>query len=513
MINLDEAMSITLVDGDEDNNEAMRSVGFYEHAEAPRVFPSLEIYTTQEVDTRCMICGVSFHISRHRTNGEHPSAAWSSHAGDDIGAYPGSQNCVQSDCTSIPRSGSGPGTSLLSPRNLDSSRSEHISGPNCRSTSAYHGSRISVEAMRECNTYQCLLLRDESWKPEDSELEDFESQGSHVLSGLADAVKSNRRGYYAPQFFPERNKVRYPVTTFLSDGVPAMPFHPTCFEVFKRASIYRYGFVNVKALESWAQERAAPSMRLPEHAAVKRARQMQWMHHAGDEFLAANPCFIPGLQDIIDSVQNIYSPGDICSDAAPPALNYTDMFSKFPQEIKLEILLQLDSWDIANLRLSSRAFRHLPQSLFYQLTLRELPWLYEAWTPLPLSFFVTTTAVEQRRIGQRLAEINQKISARRQDDDASEESAAEIKRLVNRAAKLEERRKQSYKTTPVRLLDRRSTNWTQLRGELARRWGELPGLRNRRRIWNSCQEIMDRAETIPTDERDDDQGLGQWIAY
>ncbi|KAG4261317.1 hypothetical protein FPRO03_11868 [Fusarium proliferatum] len=316
--------------------------------------------------------------------------------------------------------------------------------------------RISVEAMRECNTYQCLLLRDESWEPEDSELEDFERQDSHVLSGLADAVKSNRRGYYAPQFFPERNKVRYTVTTFLSDGVPAMPFHPTCFEVFKRASIYRYGFVNVKALVSWAQERAAPSMRLPEHAAVKRARQMQWMHHAGDEFLAANPCFIPGLQDIIDSVQNIYSPDDICSDAAPPALNSTDMFSKLPQEIKLEILLQLDSWDIASLRLSSRAFRHLPQSLFYQLTLRELPWLYEAWAPLPLSFFVTTTAVEQRRIGQRLDEINQKISVRRQDDDGSEENAAEIKRLANRAAKLEERRKQSYKTTPVRLLDRRS---------------------------------------------------------
>ncbi|EMT69505.1 hypothetical protein FOC4_g10003232, partial [Fusarium odoratissimum] len=257
-----------------------------------------------------------------------------------------------------------------------------------------------------------------------------------------------------------RNDVHYPATDYnhIDGGLTGMPFHPTCFEVFKRASIYRYGFVNVKALVSWGQIITAPTLRLPEHAAVKRARQMHWMHHAGDEFLAANPCLIPGLQDILDSVQNVCNPDDICSDAASPAPNSTDLFSKFPQEIKLEILLQLDSWDIANLRLSSRTFRHLPQSLFYHLTLRELPWLYEAWTSLPLSFFVTTTAAEP---------------------------------------KLEERQKQGYTTTPVRMLDRKNTNWTQLRGELTRRWGELPGLRNRRRIWNNCQEIMGRAEIIP----------------
>ncbi|KAK2668783.1 F-box domain [Fusarium oxysporum f. sp. vasinfectum] len=351
--------------------------------------------------------------------------------------------------------------------------------------------------MRECNTYQCLLPRDESWEPQESELEDFKKQSRYVLSGLSGTMEFNGRGY--AQVFPARNDVHYPATDYnhIDGGLTGMPFHPTCFEVFKRASIYRYGFVNVKALVSWGQIITAPTLRLPEHAAVKRARQMHWMHHAGDEFLAANPCLIPGLQDILDSVQNVCNPDDICSDAASPAPNSTDLFSKFPQEIKLEILLQLDSWDIANLRLSSRTFRHLPQSLFYHLTLRELPWLYEAWTSLPLSFFVTTTAAEQQRIGQGLAEINEEILARREDDNGSEEDAAEIKRLVSLAAKLEERQKQGYTTTPVKMLDRKNTNWTQLRGELTRRWGELPGLRNRRRIWNNCQEIMGRAEIIP----------------
>ncbi|KAG5757634.1 hypothetical protein H9Q72_014223 [Fusarium xylarioides] len=236
-------------------------------------------------------------------------------------------------------------------------------------------------------------------------------------------------------------------------------------------------------------------MRLSEHAAVKRARQMHWVHHAGDEFLAANPCFIPALQDILDSVQNARSSDDICADAAA-AVNSTDVFSKFPQEIKLEILLRLDSWDIANLRLLSRTFRHLPQSLFYHLTVRELPWLYEAWSSDPLSFFATTTAAEQRRLGKPLYDIQVELCKRRRYDDGSEEDAAEIARLASLKVKLEEKQRQSYKTTPVRMLDRRRTNWTQLRGELSRRWGELPGLRNRRRIWNSCQEILDRPYMI-----------------
>ncbi|KAF5985415.1 hypothetical protein FCOIX_2088 [Fusarium coicis] len=176
--------------------------------------------------------------------------------------------------------------------------------------------------------------------------------------------------------------------------------------------------------------------------------------------------------------------------------NYVLNASKLPQEIKLEILLQLDSWDIANLRLSSRTFRHPPQSLFYHLTLRELPWLYEAWTSAPLSFFVTTTAAEQRRLGKPLYDVQMQLAGRRDWDDGDEDDAAEIARLAAEEVELAEKQRQSYRSTLVRMLDRRRTNWTRLQGELSRRWGELPGLRNRRRIWKNCQEIMDRAETI-----------------
>ncbi|EWG54867.1 hypothetical protein FVEG_12972 [Fusarium verticillioides 7600] len=239
----------------------------------------------------------------------------------------------------------------------------------------------------------------------------------------------------------------------------------------------------------------ALGLRLPEHAAVKRARQIPWLHHAGDEFLAANPCFVSGLQDVFDSVQNTCSADDISSVVTSP--NSTDIFSKPPQEIKLEILLQLDSWDIANLRLSSRTFHHLlPQSLFYHLTLRELPWLYEAWTCAPLLFFVTTTAAEQRKLGKPLYNVQMQLAGRRDWDDGSEDDAAEIARLAAEEVELAEKQRQSYRFTPVRMLDCRRTNWTRLRGELSRRLGELPGLKNRRRIWKNCQEIMDRAETI-----------------
>lgn len=459
---------------------------------SPAWVDSNEVNNPYQGEARCMICDVSFHIGRHRTNGEHPSAAWNSHTDDDIeGAYPRRQNCEQPDCTSTPRDGSGTRTCLLAPRNLDYIRFEHVSGPNCRSTGAYHGSRISAEAMRECNTYQNLVAAsvcDE--EPHEDEREDLESLGCYALTGLGEPAKDNRRGRGKAHVFPNR------CNTASEEEVQAgyMSFHPTCFEIFKRASIYRYGFVHIDSLMSWGHVRGEPKFQLPEHAAVKRARQRLWLHHAGDEFLAANPCFVPGLQGIFDSVQNTCSSDAISSDVTCP--NSTDIFSKLAQEIKLEILLQLDSWDVANLRLSSRTFRHLPQSLFYHLTLRELPWLYEAWTSAPLSFFVTTTAAEQRRLGKPLHKVRMQLAGRRKWDDGSEDDAAAIARLAAEEVELAERQRQSYRSTPVRMLDRTRTDWTRLRGELSRRWGELPGLRNRRRIWNRCQEIMDRAETI-----------------
>ncbi|KAF4335903.1 hypothetical protein FBEOM_10246 [Fusarium beomiforme] len=290
------------------------------------------------------------------------------------------------------------------------------------------------------------------------------------------------------------------------DRASGMPFHPTCFEIFKRASLYRYGFIDIENLVKWGTRRNGPGNEIPIHDAVRRGMAVQWEHCAGDEFLAANPCFIPGLQAIFDSVQTISDPDESCAEEAIAAPHATDVFCRLPQEIKLEILLQLDAWDIANLRLSSRAFRHLPQSLFYHLTVRELPWLYEAWTSRPLSFFVTTTAEEQRRIGKALNSVEYTMWKARRQNYESPEAVEEMQRLMRVAAELHERQDQRP-TTPVTMLDRRTTNWTRLRGELTREWGRLPGLRNRRRIWNRCQDIMNRAELNrdkwPPDERSD----------
>ncbi|KAF9773453.1 hypothetical protein IL306_008735 [Fusarium sp. DS 682] len=360
--------------------------------------------------------------------------------------------------------------------------------------------------MRECNTYQCLLFRDQSWNPPQHLLEDFEKEGQFVLSGLSGFMEAG--GNLVTRVFPRRNNVSYPQTELEVDvhfdGLSGMPFHPTCFEIFKRASMYRYGFINVEALATWAPQKDEPEMQIPKHEAVAKITDNNWQHNVGDEFLAANPCFVPGLQYILDSVQNTSDPDQSCSDEAMPAPHATDFFSKLPQEIKLDILLQLDSWDIANLRLSSRAFRHLPQSLFYHLTLRELPWLYEAWTSAPLSFFVTTTAAEQEDIEVTLSDIRHDFLKAHDRDDGSNEAAEEIQRLVRLAAELEKRQNERP-ITPVTMLDRRRTNWTRLRGELIRHWGELPGLRNRRRIWNSCQDIMDRAEFIRDKTETDDE--------
>jgi hypothetical protein len=51
-----------------------------------------------------------------------------------------------------------------------------------------------------------------------------------------------------------------------------------------------------------------------------------------------------------------------------------------PQELGLQILFHLESKDVANLRLASHAFRQLPIYFWRHLTLKEMPWLWEAWS-------------------------------------------------------------------------------------------------------------------------------------
>ncbi|EMT72543.1 hypothetical protein NOF04DRAFT_17808 [Fusarium oxysporum II5] len=428
----------------------------------------------------CHICGVSFNISRSRTDKEPRSAAWGQILAINPDNSHGRWGCyyVKRDGGQEPGTASSEPVKYIPPK-IDPEDSsddgwtsdtpddewEHIAGLECEYNGAYNGNHIPAEAMNHCQTSQCLVPKGDNWQPEAND-QDFETSGNFFLSGLSDDMPSRDMGW--PSVSPPRHDTSdVRAENIIWDAQEAdeycMPFHPTCFEIFKRASLYRYGTVDVECLMQWW--RLEPKYEdfecFPRHPAVKEAEQQWWGHERGGEFLVANPCFVPGLDDLLQSTQSVehtlgnessLSGTTISTKPAP-----SDPFSKLPSEMIHEILIHLSFKDLANLRLTSRIFLHLPNPVLYELTVRDTPWLYEAWSSLLISFWATTTQ----------AEIEQEIE-----------------------------RGGSIRTTPhpVKLLSKGETDWLRVQVEVSKNWKTLLGLQNRRRIWGDCQEILNRVD-------------------
>lgn len=376
---------------------------------------------------------------------------------------------------------------------------EHIAGPGCISIHAFNGHYISADAMRGCTTLQCLVRKKPSWKPlHDSA--DFERKNNFFLSGLSDCAP--RIDMACPIVFPARhgteeanaaNRVYNPEDA----KTYSMPFHPTCLEIFKRATLDRYGEVDVDCLVQWwcLEGRYDEFRTFPRDPAVEK--HQQWDHNPGDEWLAANPCLVPGLEEIFAAAQDqegIQLDYVIRWREAPPS---DDVFSRLPAEMRLMMMLLLDSQDLANLRLASRTFRAVPQAVFRNLILRESPWIYEAWSSLPLSFWATTTAtelttnarkvaVERARLREALRLLQEEV--RESDDPSLHEGAMEA--INRKTATMPYAVDVPHPPRPVTLL-KRDTDWYILLCLLARHRGVLPGLRNRQRIWRDCHHVLE----------------------
>ncbi|CAF3472992.1 unnamed protein product [Fusarium graminearum] len=331
---------------------------------------------------------------------------------------------------------------------------------------------LKVGAMRGCNTFQCLVYKPEDWTPQTND-EDFESKGKYFLSGLGDDMPSRDMAW--PSVFPHRHDVDSPRADeciWNQDEADeyAMPFHPTCLEIYKRVSLKRNGVVDIQGLTLWwRRENTYDDFHhFPRDQDVNDAQEQWWSHDLGNEYLAANPCLIPGFQSLLQSCQNSdttdFEPAGTTS---PTHASTNDPFAKLPPEIQHSILVHLDFKDVANLRLTSRVFLQLPNSVLYELTVRNTPWLYEAWTSRPLSFWATTTQAEL---------------------EEQWESTCDVLRSAN-------------PTMPVHQLSRTETNWLQLQIEISRNWGKLLGLRNRRRIWKDCEEILNRVDRIQAQDK------------
>lgn len=419
----------------------------------------------------CHLCGVSFNINRFRTENEPPEAAWGSSMNTAIEEDPDDGRCEKrcfyvqwgADLQTATRF---TGEEAIN-SNIPEDEIEHIPGPECTQNGGYNGHRISVEAMKGCQELQCLVLKPDDWTPQTDD-EEFEISSSYFLSGLSDYMPSRDIG--GPEVFPVRHGESSPYAENVmwdpeDAGKYAMPFHPTCFEIFKRASLRRQGVVDVEGLMQWWRLEGSYEdyENFPRDHAVMDGGEQWWAHNLGDEYIVANPCFVPGLEPLLQSSEQVKGSNSGDSELAimsTSASNY-DVLAKLPAEIKHAVLVELSFKDIANLRLVSRAFQHLPNSVLYEVTVRDTPWLYEAWSSLPISYWATT---------------RKEAMVQKWDDDTD---------AFNRSA---------HPAMPVRQLSRTGTDWLRLHAEIFHNRKRLLGLRNRRRIWKDCEGILDRID-------------------
>ncbi|VUC36335.1 unnamed protein product [Clonostachys rosea] len=388
---------------------------------------------------------------------------------------------------------------------------QHVSGRGCRNTGAYNGHLLSAEEARGCSTLQCLVPKSRTEPFLEEKLDEpFEKTGGFFLTGLSDKVPCADDQW--PATYPPRHNTDRPkAANFLLDSrlvsEYAIPFHPTCLEVFKRACLHRYGEVNIQALMDWYSFDASCDVMLsefPRHEAVREGRRQYWEHWRGDEFLAADPCFIPSLKTYLDKAMARGSTITSPYEAAVPTGGCiitsvgNDCFSRLPFEIRVELLVRLEPGDIANLRLASKTYRTLPQYLFRKLLQQNYPWVYEAWCTLPYSFWATKEGWDIRKIDEDWEDEREFLETRIQilkqevlPDSSNEDAIASIEECLKRK---EVEYENNFQSRPATHLPVSKTDWYRLFCDITQNRQRINGLRNRERIWKDCNEILDRVE-------------------
>ena len=295
-----------------------------------------------------------------------------------------------------------------------------------------------------------------------------------------------------------------------------MPFHPTCFEIFTRVSKLRLGSVDIEGLATWRRYHSSPLYDdHPRHLAVWRGAWQWWNHVRGDEFLAANPVLVPALPSVFNDAMETdpnfsirRSAFEERSQDINPANQHSqasnDPFNALPHETIHQLLSYLPSQAIARLRLVSRAFQHLPISLFRRLLQDEMPYLWEIRDTTSPSLWAIHTASSIQDCTERpscLAEqLEEEQDHYRQIIQAEMPEAWESYQedhpwlkinpdLFEEEAKREMLRRHR-ESTPLPKCDAKRMNWYKLYCGIVRRWDELKGLRNRKRIWEDMEEVV-----------------------
>jgi hypothetical protein len=295
-----------------------------------------------------------------------------------------------------------------------------------------------------------------------------------------------------------------------------LPLHPWCLEVYIRASFDGRGKVDVDGLGEWWEQadEFGEVDRIPRAMGLEECAGQYWSHVQGKEFVIMDPLqdakLVGILRDAVelsDSFDPTTSAFATREDSAMDPKNDTstnDPFLSLPPEILQHLLTYLPASSIGALRQSSRALTHIPISFFYHLLRKDFPWIWEAdlETSKALPKYSKWTGVvikeaarePEGEIIEPPGEVDS--DAGEEDTDAAEDAAAAATATLtdDGVAGSNESSKDDYRQPPV--LPRFQTNWFKLYAALKKNGKEIPGLRNRERIWRDCGEIMKKIDEM-----------------
>ncbi|CAI7640467.1 unnamed protein product [Penicillium crustosum] len=374
--------------------------------------------------------------------------------------------------------------------------------------SGYSADAISPEEARGCRTAQFLVHKTaprDQWKS-DQLHEPWEIDADWSLSGICDGTPSRDTGI--PTVWPARNGIEDVETDNVYMGVQntsvtspddiAMPFHPWCFDIFCRQSKIQFQRINISGLMTWrnAEFDWAAFGSFPRAKEVKASQEQWWSHKPGTEYLVSNPLYVPGLPEILLSAvkdeglgasYGLYDktrlPQSTKNRHSPSHNSQADCLSVLPVEIRLIIIDYLGSGDITSLSIASRAFTELPNSVWYRLVRREMPWLWEAWDESECehrpSLWTNITTAEIKSVIRARSTYAKALC-----EDVYTEHAAE---------RVAECRFPLSVIIPDQVkLPRMNTDWRRVLVQIQLNWDRLKGLQNRERIWVDVEEVVRR---------------------
>ena len=262
------------------------------------------------------------------------------------------------------------------------------------------------------------------------------------------------------------------------------------------------GKVDIDGLRQLRMERGMHD--IPSSPDRELVNQQFYVCVPGTEYLVSNPLSIPGLDDMIQScLVREGEANDVVFHQSSTDGVTPDPFATLSAELKLLIILQLWRPDVANLRLASRSFQQLPQHYFRHLVEVEMPWVWEIETLQPKQ-------IDWHKLWCQLSAADGGSGMDEQErqwlDHARSPGSGWWDWLVD---DMTEEEREDYRIYPrscageayysSKDMERMLAPVREERIAAGQQWPkstELKGLRNRRRIWEDIEVIIERISSL-----------------